>query len=580
MGPDVGPPSGPPSPPEYLEAGRGYPLPPGPSTGSGRRKKIVIGAGAVIGLAASGTGVWAAMSFLATGSQPAEALPADTIGYVSVDLDPSGGQKIEALRTLRKFPAFRDDVGLDTDDDLRERIFEEIQTSGACEGLDYADDIEPWLGDRFAVAAVDLGEETPTAVVVVQVKDAEAADEGFARVRDCALSEDSADSEAPGDVGGWSIDGEWAVIAQTQEIADDVAAQAAEGSLADDDDFQTWTDEAGDSGILTAYAAPEAGTVIAEAIGGFGLPFGGSSDCAHEVEPFDAESGELPELAPIDDYCDDTSGSELPGEMMSVLEDFRGGALTVRFDGGALEIEAASGTDAIGLQTLLGSDQGGVAMATLPEDTAAAFGIGFEEGWVDEVLDYVSSTMGSEMDIEGLLADAEEETGLSLPEDAETLAGESVAVSVSPDFDPEVFFNSGGADVPVAVKIKGDAEAIQDVLGTLVGSASESDPEAADIFGSDSGGDYVVIGPDAAYRAEVLEDGGLGDSDVYQDVVREAGDAGSIFFVNFDAGDGWLAGLAGDDGEARDNLGPLEGLGLTGWLDDEVGHMVLRVTTD
>lgn len=521
------------------------------------------------------------MSFLATGPQPSEALPADTIGYVSVDLDPSGGQKIEALRTLRKFPAFKEQVGLDTDDDLRERIFEEIQSSGACEGLDYADDVEPWLGDRFAVAAVDLGEDTPTAVVVVQVKDADAADKGFAQVRDCTVGEDSAGSEDAGAVGGWSIDGEWAVIAETQEIADEVAAKTEEGSLADDEDFRTWTDEAGEAGILTAYAAPEAGTVIADAIGGFGLlPFGGSSECVYEVEPFDVEPGEIPEIPEIDDYCDDTGGSEVPDEMMSALEDFRGGALTVRFDDGALEVEAASGTDALGLPTLLGSDQGGAAMATLPEDTAAAFGLGFEEGWFDEVLDYVSSTMGSEMDIEGLLADAEEETGLSLPEDAETLAGESVAVALSPDFDPELFFNSGGTDVPVAVKIKGDAEEIQGVLDKLVESASASDPEASSILGSDGEGDYVVIGPDADYRAEVLEDGGLGDSDVFEDVVREAGDAGSILFVNFDAGDGWLAGLAGDDGEVRDNLEPLEGLGLSGWLDDEVGHVVLRVTTD
>jgi len=520
------------------------------------------------------------MSFLAAGPQPAEALPANTIGYVSIDLDPSGGQKIEAIRTLRKFPAFKDEVGVDTDDDLRERIFEEIQNSDSCEGLDYADDIEPWLGDRFAVAAIDRGEDPPAPVLVVQVKDADAADEGFAQLLDCARGEDLADSEAPEDAGAWSIEGEWAVLAETQEIVDDVTASAAESSLADDEDYQTWTDEAGDAGILTAYAAPEAGAVIADAIGGFGLPLGGSSDCAYEVEPYDPESGGVPEMPSFDEYCDSTTGSQVPDEMTSALEDFAGGALTVRFDDGALEVETATGTDALGLQTLLGSDQGGAVMATLPDDTAAAFGLGFEEGWFDEAVDYVGSTMGADVDVEGLLADMEEETGLSLPQDAETLAGESVAVAISPDFDPGLFFNSGGQDAPVAVKITGDAEGIQDVVDRLVGSSSEADPEAASLFGSDSEGDYVVIGPDADYRAEVLEDGGLGDSDVYEDVVREARDAGSILFVNFDAGDGWLAGLAGDDAEVRDNLEPLTGLGLTGWLDDGVGHAVLRITTD
>ena len=43
----------------------------------------------------------------------------------------------------------------------------------ACEDLDYDDDIEPWLGDRVAVAAVDLGDDEPDARwSCVQVNDA------------------------------------------------------------------------------------------------------------------------------------------------------------------------------------------------------------------------------------------------------------------------------------------------------------------------------------------------------------------------------------------------------------------------
>ena len=35
----------------------------------------------------------------------------------------------------------------------------------------------------------------------------------------------------------------------------------------------------------------------------------------------------------------------------------------------------------------------------------------------------------------------------------------------------------------------------------------------------------VVIGPNADYREHVLDDGGLGDDDVFKDVVREVDDA-------------------------------------------------------
>ena len=40
-------------------------------------------------------------------------------------------------------------------------------------------DIDPWLGDRAAFAAVDLGDSTPDAVVVVQVKDDARAEGGL-----------------------------------------------------------------------------------------------------------------------------------------------------------------------------------------------------------------------------------------------------------------------------------------------------------------------------------------------------------------------------------------------------------------
>ena len=113
-----------------------------------QRAEALVAGGAVVA-----GGAWAATSFFATGAQPAEALPDSTVAYLSVDLDPSGGQKIEAIKTLRKFPGFADNVDLETDDDLRERLFEEITSSGECEGLDYAADVEPWLGSRAAMAA-------------------------------------------------------------------------------------------------------------------------------------------------------------------------------------------------------------------------------------------------------------------------------------------------------------------------------------------------------------------------------------------------------------------------------------------
>jgi len=578
-GPPLGPPpSGPPpsasQPPgsaEVLERGGGGPLPPGPPpTGSGGagRKGLIIGG--VIGVLAVGGAAFGAYSWLtSTGPQPAEALPADTLGYVSIDLDPSGSQKIAALKTLEKFPAadeWLDEEGIGSGDDIRKFIFGKIQEEeGACEDLDFDDDIKPWLGDRFAVAAIDDDgdDETPVPVGVVQIRDAdEAQDRAEKVIEDCGGDPDD---------GGLAVSGDWLIIAETDEIAEQVVDDAAEASLADDDEFQKWTEAAGDPGILTAYASAEAGKVLIEELGSFGsaLGSGGSSDCATS-EDFADGCLSFEEEGIEEDI--------VPDDAAKALEDFEGLALTVRFDDGSLEVEMASGMKDLGFNSL-SSDAAGEAIATLPEGTAAAIGLGFEPGWAEELLDYVGSMSGTGADIEGFLDEAERTFDLSLPEDLETLFGESAAIAVSSDFDPEVFFGSeSGVNLPIGAKVKGDPEAIQDVIDKV--KATAPSPEEAEIFSTESEGDYIVIGPDTDYLSELLDDGELGDSDTYQDVVRDD-DAASIFFIDFDAGDGWLASLAGDDVEVKENLEPLAGLGLTGWQDDdETGHVVLRVTTD
>ena len=257
-------------PTEYLEQGGGGPLPPEPSARRSRRKILVAG-GAVAGLVLVAGGVAFASWYFSNGAQPAEALPASTIGYASIDLDPSGSQKIEAYRMLRKFPALKDKIG-SADDDLREKLFDAIQNDANCKNLDYADDIEPWLGDRAAVAAVDTGADQPTPVFVIQVKDAGKAESGLDKIKKCAVGE-SADTGSGS--GGWAVNGDWAIIAETDKLAQQVADDAENSSLADDEDYRNWTDQVGDAGVVNLYAAPDAGQFLANNLAG-GL-FGGSA---------------------------------------------------------------------------------------------------------------------------------------------------------------------------------------------------------------------------------------------------------------------------------------------------------------
>lgn len=597
-GPPGGPPSGPPSgPPEYLESGGGAPVPATPRSGSAVKKGLLVGGG-VIGLAAIGVGAWAAYSFLTTGPQPAEALPADTLGYVSIDLDPSGGQKVEALRTLNKFPSFEDEVGLDTDDDIRKALFDKIQEEAHCDGLDYADDIEPWLGDRAAVAAVDVGGDTPDPVFVIQVKDADAAEKGLSAIEDCSTQDDGAEV-------GWTIEGDWAVIAETDNIADKVVAATKKGSLADDEDFQHWTDEAGDAGVVTIYAGPAAGDYLADhADEAFGFPLGmvtgATTECYSSGSSDDlggdgSADEQCSDVMPGDDMCsngatyddsgdspdgvtDPTSlppcGNQISDDLKQKFREFKGMAATVRFDDGAIELEVAGDSRLAGHGMISGRGTADV-VSSLPSDTGAVFGLGFADGWFTDLVDQFAPYTGQTAD--ELLDMMSEETGLDLPADAETLAGDSAAVALGSDLDPDAFFASpDGSDVPVAVKIKGDPDEIEKVLDKLREMAG---PDAG-VLSSDSDGDTIVVGPSDDYRAEVLKDGDLGDNDVFKDAVREADKASTILFVNVDEFEDAIKAAAGEEDDILENIEPISGFGITAWVDGDTTHAVFRLTTN
>ncbi len=564
-------PSGPPpsGPPEYLQQGAGAPLPHRSGGISGRRKAL-IASGAIVGLGAATAAVALGVWYLGTGPQPAEALPDSTIAYVSVDIDPSGKQLLEAKETVERFPLWND-LDISSRKDLREALFDEVLAEAPCD-LDYNNDVEPWIGDRAAVAAVDLGEGEPVPVAAIQVKDADKAEDAFEKFAEC-------DPEADEDMGGWAISDEWAVLAESEDIATQVAEDAKDSPLSDDDDFEKWTGEAGDPGVLTAYAAPEAGTWLAENAAPFlGLGGMGYECLAEPLEPegdpgFDDPESDLPDL---DEGC---VQEEMPDGITEILKDFSGAALTVRFDDGALEVETATSVEDFGLDSLTSSDNANETIETLPDDTAAAIAYGFEEGWFEDLLDYLESSSGMDVDAE-FNAEAEE-LGLELPEDAETLAGESAVVALGPEFDPSLFFEGDVAvtEVPFGVKIKGDPDEIQDVIDKILASevASEEDKE---IFVSDSDGDFIAFGPNDDYRAQILENGDLGGSATYENVVRESDDAASILYVNFNAGGGWLEEIFGGDRQVQENIAPLEGAGMSVWADDGVGHAVLRVTTE
>jgi hypothetical protein len=630
---------------EHLHVGEGARVRPGRDASEGRSRKGLLIGGGVAAVVLAGGGVWAWNAFFAQGPQPAEALPDSSLAYVSIDLDPPGQQKVEAIKTLRKFPAFRDNIGLDTDDDVRKEIFNSLQDEGLCEHVDYGDDVEPWLGDRAAFALVDRGKDQPEPVFVVQIKDQDDAEAGLDKLTACAS--DASGSED--DLGGYAFNGDWVVLAKTEGIAQDVVDAAGDGALADDGDYTKWTEAAGDPGIVTMYAAPEAGEALLQlsGVGMFSSSGGGyAEDSAssttmapaayqpadEETEspqpsedpnqvpgtvPSDGASANAPAEPPSDFPTEFTTElpsdfpSDLPTDLPSepdemptqlddpsyennpydggmspeveqMLKDFPGGAMVLRFDNGDLELESAMGAINPTITQAFDTDRGGDLVESLPADTAVAYGLGFSDGWlgalIDEFRPMIEESSGEGVD--EALAAFEEEFGITVPEDIETLTGKSAAAALGADFDPKAVEDSP-EQLPAGFVVQGDPDEIEKVLDKIRANLPADERDQM-VWRAD--GDRVLVGTSDAYLDRLAEDGDLGSTDAYEGVVPDSDKAASVLYVNFDAGgdDGWLVDLVAefDSKEASANVKPFEAFGVSSWIDGDETHALMRLTTE
>jgi hypothetical protein len=526
----------------------------GTSRSKGRKRGLA--AVAAVGVLAVAGGAYGVAQFMSGGEAAATAVPDNALLYLSLDLDPPGDQKLEVLETLRKFPAIKEDLGLGSQDDLRRWVFEAVTKEAPCDDLDFGRDVEPWLGSRVAVSVVP-GEDEPLPFGVVQVKDEEAATAGLAALAECG------DADAPGS----AFVGDYMIVAETDALAEGIAADAGDSALADDDEFTRWVDEAGGSGIVTGYvaaAAPE--VLLAEIAEGRGMPSHSDSGLyagrAPALQDFE-DPGMMPMLPGVPD----------PAQLEKALEDFEGAAVSVRFDDAALELELAAG----------GPDQpagtgGSSGLGELPSTTAVGLGTGIPEGAVQQMFEGLSSALGAEP-FDAMVAQAESQTGLSLPEDLQTLLGEglSVAVDSSADFGALSDGTGDPTALPVGVRITGDPDAIVPVLEKVLAAAG-----AEAVVTVESGDGVVAVGLAPEHVAELARDGDLGEQDAFARALPDYDGTAGGLYVDFDAGD-WLTELVEgepDADRARENLEPLNSLGVSGTTEDGETHGLVRLSTD
>ena len=543
---------------------------------------------AVVLVIAGGVVLWRTLA--ASGSRPAEVLPATTFALVTVDLDPSAGQKVEAIKTLRKLPSWNERTGVRPDSDLVKVLFERAQKDGFCPRLDYDQDIQPWVGQRAAAGGVLL-DDKPAPVLALQVKDTGKAKAAVGDVLKCA--------DAGRDI-GWTLTDEYLVVSDSTSHAEAIAAAGRTTPLAEDAAYQKWTEEAGGDGIANAYVARSAVTVLEKTLksglgglvpgGGLGLPgempSGFPSDLPSDL-PTDLPT-DLPSDFPTDvpselsQLTEQPSGAgasapyrstprtaDDPGAALDqALEDFRGAAAVLRFADGGLELSVASG----------GAKQAGGAslgkhVADLPKDTAAVLALAVP----DSAFDALDSSAGKALT--GLIGEA---SGLDIPEDLKTLLGDSLSVSLGGDAPSDLTTVSGPQDLPLGVLVDGDAAAIQKVVAKVEARTGRKLSDLPATLETTDG--KVALASTPAYAEQLLGHGSLGDDGDFKDAVPHADDAVALAYVSFD--NDWTAALQDlarhqdDPGakEAAANLAALRAFGASAWADGDTGRALVRLT--
>src|SRR5918997_5736996 len=111
--------------------------------------RLVIALVTLIGLTGATFLAGYLLLFSASTDRAAALAPANSAFYLNVYLQPSTGQQMNLGGLIGRLPGFADEASLDEKVD---QVVENLLGSTGI-GLDYREDVKPWLGDQVAIAA-------------------------------------------------------------------------------------------------------------------------------------------------------------------------------------------------------------------------------------------------------------------------------------------------------------------------------------------------------------------------------------------------------------------------------------------
>lgn len=481
-----------------LNSGQGAsdPAPPGRS----KTRALVVGGAllSLVALAIAGAWAWTALS--PSGKQPHEVLPADTMAYVRIDLDPSASQKVNLFRLAQRVPDLAEEIGIDDDTDLRRLFIDEI--AAGC--VDYDDDVEPWLGKRLGVGVgPDNDAELPDARIALQVTDEDAAEEGLRKLFSCEGDNDSIDIAF--------LDG-YAIITPTQHPAADAVAAAKEKSLAENENFVADTAELETEGLISGWADMDKLMELAAATQSIAdlptdeLPVSGAfavsaTSTSLKVQAVSQRADDRPETA-----ATHTLGQLPEDTLVGLTLTGVGDQVAKNWDNFAEAGDAALG--ALPLPGLTASpNYSELGDPFAPSTSGPRF---------DDIIDEIESTLG-----------------LALPDDLVTLLGDSFSVYLGSEGLAEVLSGESApnpADVSLGLVFDGETDKVADIAERLVAAAQTNGGLE---LATEKGDDLVSIATSGDVAKRLTESGDLSGTDAFSDVIGDNG--ANALFVNVEA---------------------------------------------
>jgi len=484
--------------------------PPAPRPGRKRRRLLVIGAPITVAVLAGGAFAAAQLVGALSGTGTpglASALPSSTIAFAQVNLDPDADQKIAMYDIGKKFPKVKHAVT--KNDPAHSLIDYFIKRSGNADDAVTWNDIKSWAGVRVGLALLATSDAKPYPLLAVQIKNADKAAAGIAKLKS---------NEADTDDFFYKIDGKYAYASDSQAHLD-AAIQDLDtnGALAGTAAFKPAAKTVGDGDILGGYANLAALKPLARSyvdqladkhselnsvdVGG-GFASSDGSECASSsADSFDdADSSDGSECA----YSSDVSAPTFdPAQLDKTLDALKGVmSLHVQLNGGGGQLKVDG--FGIGSSTVAAGTASGV--FSLPSDST----IGLGATGLSTVLkaELGNDALDSVLSGSGLTAD-----------DLRGLLGNDAAFSLGANL------GSDSPDWGVIVH-GGDAAKAKASLNKIV------DQAGGDFSGAIGGsGDTYTIASSSAYAAK-LGSGRLGDDPLFKKAVPDAQGSQVIAFID------------------------------------------------